>query len=35
VGGGSATITVSDDQGRSTSIPVSVTGATFTPQLQR
>jgi|SRR5580700_8780541 hypothetical protein len=35
VGGGNATITVSDDQGHSTAIPVSVTGATFTPQLQR
>jgi hypothetical protein len=33
-GGGSATITISDTLGNSTSISVSVTGATFTPQLQ-
>ena len=35
VGGGSATITVNDTNGHSTSIPASVTAATFTPQQQR
>jgi hypothetical protein len=33
-GGGQATLTISDTIGNSTSITVSVTGATFTPQLQ-
>lgn len=35
VGGGPATITVSDQNGNSTSIPVSVTSAVFSPELQR
>jgi len=34
VGGGSATITVTDTIGDSISIPVSVTGATLSPQLR-
>lgn len=34
VGGGTATISVSDENGNSILISVSVTGATFTPQLQ-
>lgn len=35
VSGGTATITVSDQNGHSASIPVSVSSITFTPQLQR
>jgi hypothetical protein len=35
VSGGAATITVSDSIGDSISIPVSVTGATLTPQQHR
>ena len=35
VSGGTATITVSDQNGHSASIPVTVSSLTFTPQLQR
>jgi hypothetical protein len=35
VSGGTATITVSDQHGNSSSIPVTVSSLTFTPQLQR
>jgi hypothetical protein len=35
INGGAAAITVSDGAGRSTSVSVSVTGVTFTPQLHR